>query len=154
MVLTCSKISSLKWASFHNLFCTWQRWVIYVPQAHVLGGQWLFTSKFCISLTNSVSASTKDYWNEFVLGNEEVILIWIPFMIWRTSASEVSADHSLWDCGTCPEQYYFLLKMLVNFINIIYHEIRVRKGTIYCFDLWNGLLSCWFLFWAYVGSYL
>ena len=55
----------------------------------------LFPSKFCIScLTNSVSTSLKEYWNEFVLGNE-VILICIPFTVWRTSASEVSADHSV-----------------------------------------------------------
>ena len=46
-------------------------------------------------LTNSVSTSLKGCWNEFALGNDEVILIYIPFIVWKTFGSGGSVDHSL-----------------------------------------------------------
>ena len=39
-----------------------------------------------------------------------------------------------------------IIKMLFNFIKIIYLAMRLRKEMIQCLDLQNSLLNFWFLF--------
>ena len=116
----------------------------------------LFASKFFIScLRDSVFSSLKKYWNEVGLGSDMAVLICLFFTVWRNSGSDVSGDHSVWDCDKQSlHAFILLLKMLFNFFNIIYREIRLRRKTVQFFDLWNCLLNRWLLFWINIGSFM